>query len=288
MRLAIASIAAIAVAAAATAAVAACSTLTQDPQAPYDASPLGPGLRLAQVQNPASPDFPRGLDSGSSPSVDLSSIVVTWLDTYDETHDGKSVGTLYVQDVGSTAPFAGIGVYEPNYVPASLNPLPGDVLDFTGPYTEETSIGSAMFDMGTYLPQLSKPVGTYRYDFVPPPPVVLTPADLDGSDKNFANARQWMGMLVTVKDVFVAAGESEGAGNGARVTYALSSDDAGATALPVSIDNELYDLPCAPAPSCTQYPASTHFASVTGILTWFFSYHIAPRSPADLAQDLDQ
>src|ERR1700691_5254483 len=97
MRLAIASIAFVAVAAAAGAAVAACSTLTPDAQAPYDASPLGPGLRLAQVKNPASPDFPRGPDPGASPSVDLSSIVVTWLDPYDETHDGKSVGTLYVQ-----------------------------------------------------------------------------------------------------------------------------------------------------------------------------------------------
>jgi hypothetical protein len=257
--------------------IAGCSSLAPDSPASYDASPLGPGQRLAQVQNPASPYYPKGLDAGASPTVNITSIVVTWLDSYDETRDGKSIGTLYVQDVGSTAPFAGIGIYEPNYVPASLTPLPGDVLDWTGPYTEETSIGSATFDPGTYLPQLSKPVGTYEYDFMPPPPVTLSVADLDGSDGNFASARQWMGMLVTVNDVSVpSGGSSEAAGNGARVTYSLQAGDAGLSSTPVSIDNELYDL------SSTQFPANTHFQSVTGICTWFYSFHISPRTPADL------
>ena len=253
---------------------AACSSLTSDPPASYDASPLGPGQRLAQVQNPSSSYYPKGADAGVN--VNVTSIVVTWLDSYDETHDGKSVGTLYVQDVGSTAPYAGIGIYEPTYVPASLTPLPGDVLNWTGPYSEEGSVGSATFDTGTFLPQLSKPVGTYQYDFVPPPPVEITAEELGGTDAEFKSARQWMGMLATVRDVYVEAGASEAAGNGARVTYPLSSNDASINTDSVSIDNELFDL------SATQYPANTHFASVTGIVTWFYSFHISPRTSADL------
>jgi hypothetical protein len=255
-----------------TLAVVACDTLTPDPPAPYKPNPLGTGLRLAQVQDPTSPDY----RPTSTAPVDVSSTVVTWLDTYDETMDGKSVGTLYVQDVGSQAPYAGIGIFEPNYVPASLSVLPGDVLDFSGPYTEETSIGSATFSTGTFLPQLSKPVGTYRYDFVPPPPVVLTVAQLDGSASIFKNARQWMGMLATLNDVWVAAGSD----NEMRVTYdvgaSVDGGEAALTASPVAIDNELYAL------SSTQFPSGTHFSSITGIVTWFFSFHIAPRAPGDL------
>jgi hypothetical protein len=249
--------------------LAACSTLPGDPPAPYTPDPLGNGLRIAQVQDPTSPDF------HVNASASITSAVVTWLDTFDETHDGKSIGTLFIQDIGSTTPYSGIDVYEPNFVPASLTVLPGDVLDFVGPYQQSGNIGSATFDTGTFLPQLDKPVGTFRYEFVPPPPVVLTAADLLGTDANFNSARKWENMLVTLNDVVVAAGtESSG-----RVVYLMgdASADAGAiTSSSVAISNEEYNL------GATDFPAGTHFKSVTGLVTWFFSFHVAPRSAADL------
>jgi hypothetical protein len=249
-------------------ALAAC-TLTADPASKPVSNPLGNGLRLAQVQDPKSPDYK------VNASANVTSAVCTWLDTFDETHDGKSIGTLYIQDVGSTAPYAGVGVYEPNYVPASLTVLPGDVLDVVGPYQESPSVGSAKFDAGTFLPQLYKPVGTFRYEFVPPPPVVITAADLLGTDANFPSGRKWLGMLVTINDVVIAAGtQSSG-----RVTYLMgdASGDAGAiTSSSVSISNENYDL------GSTDFPAMTHFKSVTGIVTWFYTFHVAPRTAADL------
>jgi hypothetical protein len=248
----------------------ACSTLSGDPSADAAANPLGTGLRIAQVQNPSSPDHMNGA------TVQVSSAVVTWLDTFDETHDGKSVGTLYIQDVGSSAPYAGIGVYEPNYVPASLTVLPGDVLDFVGPYTEEASIGSATFDKGTFLPQLSKPVGTFRYEFVPPPPATVTSSELEGTDPGFAVGRKWINMLATLNDVTIA----EGTQLSGRVTYPFSSGDGGIDGNSVAISNELYNL------GPTDFPAGTHFKTVTGIVTWFFSFQIAPRSAADLVECL--
>jgi hypothetical protein len=259
-----------------------CSSLSADPPAPYTPSPLGSGLRLSQIQDPSSKNYNPCLNPVPSDcgSFDASSIVVTWLDTFDETMDGKSLGTLYLQDVGNPLAYSGIGSYDTDFVPASLTPLPGDVLDFDGPYAESASIGSAMFNPGTFLPQFYKPVGTFRYEFVPPPPLEITAQDLNEDtskpDGNFAHARQYMQMLVTVKDVIVAKGVSVAGGAGHRVTYLVESADGGASSTGVSISNELYNL------QATDFPAGTHFSSVTGIVTWFYSFHIAPRTVADL------
>jgi hypothetical protein len=246
--------------------LAACSTLTEDPAAPYDANPLGTGLRIHDVQNPSSPTYSPGK------TVIVSSTVVSWIDTFDETRDGKSIGTVYIQDVGSSDPYSGISVYEPSYVPASLRLLPGDVLDFNGPYQEITSVGSAMFNPGQTLPQLAKPVGTYRYDFTTPPPVTIQLSDIDES--SYLTGRKWEGMLVTINDVTIGPGVDANS----RVTYIMGQGDASIDSNAAAISNELYNL------GSTDYPVGTHFSSVTGIVTWFYSYQVAPRSAADLKQ----
>jgi hypothetical protein len=90
-----------------------------------------------------------------------------------------------------------------------------------------------------------------------------------------------MQMLVTVNDVYVSKGTSSPGGQGFRVTYPLGTcaDFTSKTCFTTSapqISNELFDL------QATDYQPGTHFASVTGIVTWFYSFHIAPRSKADL------
>jgi hypothetical protein len=270
------------------AALAAC-TVTEDPPAPYTANPLGNGQRVADVQNPSSTSYQQALGNANGVNVDVSSVVVTWIDNFDETRDGKSKGTVYVQDVGSEAPYGGISIYQPNYVPASLRPLPGDVLDVVGPYQELKGIGSASFNPGpdptlTYsLPQLAKPVATFRYEARSawaaagggwPDAKTISLSDLDM--KNYTKGRQWEGMLVTLEDVTVAQGAVDS--TGLRVTYLLASGDAGWSNTAASISNELYDL------GKTDFSLGTHFKSVTGIVTWFYSYHIAPRTKADLVQ----
>lgn len=247
--------------------LAACESMQADPPAPYTPDPLGAGLRIRDVQDPSSPNYSPNKD------VSVTSVTVTWVDTFDETKNGKSVGTVYIQDVGSQAPYSGMSVYKPSYVPADLHPVPGDVLDFVGPYQEVTNIGSAIFPSGQTLPQLAKPVGTFRYEYQTPAPTAVQMADLN----DYKKGRQWEGMLVTIQDVYVGAGALDTSGY--RVSYPLLAHATDPqVANNVAISNELYDL------KKTDFPAGTHFKSVTGIVTWFYSYHIAPRSPADLVQ----
>jgi hypothetical protein len=251
--------------------LAACGSMQADPPAPYTPDPLGTGLRIRDVQDPSSPHYSPGKD------VSVTSVTVTWVDTFDETKNGKSIGTVYIQDVGSQAPYSGISLYQPSYVPADLHPIPGDVLDFVGPYQEVKNIGTAIFPPGQTLPQLAKPVGTFRYEYQTPAPRVVPLSDLN----DYVKGRPWEGMLVTVDDVYVGAvtcSPNPTCQPGDRVSYPLfahTSDPA--VANQVSISNELFDLPA-------NIPPGTHFTSVTGIVTWFYSYHIAPRTPADLAQ----
>jgi len=275
---------------------ASCSTIQQDEPAEAGSG----GLTLAQIQNPQSTDYhPCPSTNTTCDTQTVTSTVVTWLDKFDETRDGKSAGTLYIRDVGPNHVFGGIGIYEPNFVPASLDALPGDVLDFAGPYQEANSIGTAVFNPKTFLPQLYKPVGTFRYEFASDfPPAWSAPQQIQISDLNensgptgattdgnFAHARQYMQMIVTVNDVYVSKGTSAPGGQGFRVTYPLgtcadvTSKTCFAAAVGPQISNELFDL------QATDYQPGTHFASVTGIVTWFYSFHIAPRSKADLVLD---
>ncbi len=282
-------------------------TLNQDPSAANGSQ----GLTVAQVQAPSSPDHhPCTNVKGSCNNATVTSTVVTWLDKFDETQDGKSAGTLYIRDLGAPHTYGGIGIYQPNYVPASLDPLQGDVLDFVGPYQESTTIGTAKFNPGTYLPQLYKPVGTYRYEFASSfpaawsepmtiPQIAELNENLRGSngavkqDGNFLHGREYLQMLVTVHDVDVGPGACAAGGSGTcmapswggRVTFPMYAHGGtyDVALAPPAISNELYDLRQA------DFKAGTHFSSVTGIVTWFFTFHIAPRSKDDLvvAQDGD-
>jgi hypothetical protein len=68
---------------------------------------------------------------------------------------------------------------------------------------------------------------------------------------------------------------------GLRVSYYMGQGDASVPSLtdnPCTITNELYAL------GKNDFPDGTHFTSVTGIVTWFYTYSIAPRSAADLVQ----
>jgi hypothetical protein len=238
-----------------------CSTLEADPAAKVVAD----HLTIADVQNPKSPQY------APNTTVDLPNLTVLWVDTFDETMDGKSMGTVFVQDFGSNGPYSAISVYQPSFVPSDLRPLPGDVLDMAGPYQEVTNIGSAVFTAPQSLPQLAKPVGAFRYEWPLGAPRTIDLADLD----DYAAGRQWEGQIVTVQNVYAGPATA----SGGRVAVALTSTPGASTNTnTVAMSNEEYAL------TQTDFPPGTHFQSVTGIVTWFFSYHIAPRSPADLVQ----
>ncbi|MDB4997679.1 MAG: hypothetical protein JWM74_5111 [Myxococcaceae bacterium] len=234
-----------------------------DPPSTKGANPLGPGSRVREVADP------KANKNGSEVSV--TGAVTLFVDNFDETRDGKSRGTIYVQDVGSQEPYSGISLFSPAFIPADLRLAPGDVLDYFGQYVELKNIGTAVFDVGKVLPQLARPTGTFRYEYKTPEPRVIDIADLDDYDKG----RRWMNMLVTVKDITIPDGLfDDGKGrSSAHLTNDITNRNA------PTVTNELFDLQ---APTIK---AKTTYKSITGIVTWFFYFHIAPRSPADIVPE---
>jgi hypothetical protein len=228
-----------------------------------DPNPVGGGVRIKDVVDPAK--------NMSGATVNVSGAVVLTIDTYDETADGKSAGTVYVQDIGSQAAFSGASLYAPSFVPSDLRVVPGDTLDLLGQYVIETSIGKAIFNPGEGLAQISKPTATFRYEYQTPAPLVIDVNDLDDYNKGF----QWENMLVTVQNVTVYDGLTNSSG---RVTGHVTPDYTTNQDAP-AISNELMPL------DASKVPPGTKYKSVTGIVTWFFNYQIAPRSAADLVPE---
>jgi hypothetical protein len=257
---------------AAVAALSACTGQSTDPPSTAKPSAYGTALRIKDVMNPAA-------HTQSNAIVSISGAAFLWVDTFDETRDGKSVGTVFVQDAESQAPYSGASLYQPQYVPASLRLSPGDVIDMpTATYVADSSIGTATFDPGTFLIQFSKPDVTFRFDSYAPP----VPAQINIDDLNqFDSGNQWNAMLVTVNNVTFKSGLQNANG---RVTAYLTSINAGT----VELSNELFDVA---SWNNAQVDAGggggaiatgKTITSLTGIVTWFEGYHIAPRSPADI------
>jgi hypothetical protein len=234
-------------------------------------STLGSGNRVSQVMNPSLPTHP-----ASGATVSISGATFLTVDTFDETHDGKSKGTVYLQDVPSPTPqpYSGTSLYSPTYTPANLEPAPGDILDLTGVFTVDTSIGAAVFSAGTALVQIDKPVVKARFEYELPAPLVINASDLDSA---FATGAQWGSMLVTIQNVTFPDNVVDSNG---RDTIHITSDvsqDA------PTLANELFDVAAwneaQPSPPLA---AGKTVKSITGIVTWFFNFHICPRSPADI------
>jgi hypothetical protein len=255
------------------------STEPGDP--PADAgtpSALGNGLHLAQMNAPDS--------AVVDDQMNVYATGVTYLttDDYNETGTSSSVGAVYVQDFhtgppDAALPYSGIQLYKPTYVPASLTLAPGDVIDFTGEYQQYTSTS---FLPGQYQPEMYEPVVTFRFDYSPPVPTVIPVSDLE----SFATGYPWMSMLVTVKNTYGGGGYPDGKGRNYVFLTADESMDA------VTMDNELFDMNWASCQYAPMYggpvgvdggpPPPVHFASVTGIVTFFDNFNISPRSQADI------
>ena len=83
--------------------------------------------------------------------------------------NGKSRGTVYLQDFESTEPYSGISLFQPSYSPSNLRLGPGDVVDLTGTY-EENNSKPVQFPANEFLIQVTKPQVSFRYEFNPPTP----------------------------------------------------------------------------------------------------------------------
>ena len=253
--------------------IAACSAQGDPPQQ-VNPNPLGDGMRLRDVQDPSKNACAGKACAGQN--VNVTSVVVTAVDNFDETKNGKSRGTIFVQDADAADPYAGVSMYAPTFIPANLRLAPGDVINVSGQYVEQTTIGSTVNFAPDFLPQMNKPQVDQSFETDLPKPVVVQLSDLE----QFSTGRKWIGMLVTIEDVTVPVAPSPSDSTGLRITAELTSIVNGP-----AINNELWDLQSWNGSNTSNsFPAGTHFKSVTGIVDFFFSIFIAPRSMADLVQ----
>ena len=255
--------------------LAACGSGGDKPVTP-DPNPLGDGMRIRQVQapGPMPPSSPL-----ANATVRVTSAVVTAIDTFDETRDGKSRGTIYLQDLDKNDPLSGISLFSPSFQPANLRLLAGDVVDVNGQYAEAHTIGSTVDFKANFLAQFVQPTVTFRTETTQlPKPVVIDITDLFDPANGFAKARRWMGMLVTVTNLQTYGPptmnvDKTGKPTG-RVTAPLSPDPKNGP----MVSNELWNLPEG------YWPDGATLKSVTGVVTFFFNFKIAPRSEADIVK----
>lgn len=265
----------------------ACATQSNDEPAPYAVpSPSGKADHIRDVVDPASPKHKHDKET-----IAVSGAAVVVVDTFDETQNGKSTGTIYVQDVGSSAPFSGISLFAPSFIPGNLRVGPGDVLQMTGQYQENPNIGTAKFAPGSLLSQISQPTATFMFETTPVTPTDIDLADLSSWDKG----RRWIGMLVRVKNVRLRGNASDptGGSTSGRVNFDIAEPPPGFKNAceaefprPPSLTNELFDLATflTPLSQDQAFVQNPTFSSVTGVVTFFCNLHLSPRSSADLVR----
>lgn len=258
-------------------AITSCSSRTGegDPPGQSQGGALGTGLRLHDVQDPA--------NGNAGKYLDATGVTVLAVDTFDETGDGKSRGTIWVQDYGSTEPLSAVSIYSAVLVPSNLRLSPGDVVDLHGQYVELTAIGSNRFYPGSFLPQFATPTTKFRFEGGP-----LVPRKIDLDDlAKFDTGRQWISMLVTVDDVFASTPVVTDPGSGrATVTLAKALPGTGSASEP-TMSNELCALDAKAIVHDDKGALVGKKLSVTGIVTFFatskaVNFHIAPRTLADV------
>ena len=235
-----------------------------------------PGGKDKRIKDVGDPGADRHKDYLTAP-VAISGAVVLAVDKFDETRDGKSKGTIYVQDLGSKDPYSGIALFAASFNPGNLSVGPGDVIDLNGPYTESANIGPKVtFAPGVVLPQLSRPVATFRYETQVPEAVDIDVNDLG----DYLKGRRWMGMLVRVKDVTLAQDAASTMTSNGRVSASMTPGASGACSdpfpKPPSLINALFDV------EALGLKAGTKLASITGVVGFFCNLQLAPRTPDDI------
>jgi hypothetical protein len=251
-----------------------CSSQTGDPHSDHGVPPAGG--KDKRISDIADPGVEGHAGLVATPQA-VSGAVVVAVDAFDETADGKSTGTIYVQDLGATKGYSGITLFSPTFSPGNLAVGAGDVVDLRGQYTESATIGTTVtFAPGAVLPQMSKPVGTFRYETRVPEPV-----DIDVNDlANYTTGRRWLGMLVRVKNVTLASDALPTPTSKGRVSANLTQQGGGScsAAFPKAptLTNALFDV------SALNLKQGTKLVSVVGVVAFFCNIQLAPRSPADI------
>lgn len=230
-----------------------------------------------------SPDDPMSMACKLPPdrSVCISGVAIVAIDRFDETQDGKASGNFYIEDAataGNPADFSGVTVFRPSFSPPDLRLAEGDVADFVGNYQEFNGPSTFVFPYCRTLPELSGTM-SFRFDSNLP----LLPRKVVSDDlKSYDSARKHIGTLVRVEGLKLAAdGKFDSSKH--RWTAAIAVTGSIEQGDQPSISNELFDIDAAiTAKKVPEFKAGTVFKGITGVITYFGGFHLAPRSPADI------
>ncbi len=246
-----------------------------DPAVKPVADTCGGGDRLGDLMGPATWLIPGDKESKSCSypldrSVSLSGLRIVAIDRYDETGEGAT-GNYYAQDAcAAPAPFQGMTVYAPSFSPPDMRLFPGDVVDLLGNLMEFKGPSTAPFPYCRTLPEIGGTL-TFRFEMgAELNPITIPLLDM----KSYDTARQWLGMLVRVENVTISDKAYDSNGR-----YSAPMDVGGGIPLSEvpSISNELFDMKSLGPPLAE----GVKFKSVTGIVTYFYGFKIAPRSAED-------
>lgn len=242
---------------------------------------VGNGSRLSEL-NALGPQHP-----ANGTLVSVTGVSVLWVDEFDETSNGSSAGNVYAEDLpiqGVTPPYGGITLFDSSFNPPTLRVGPGDVVDIRGTYEEFAGPSSSPFSCLKYdevdtskcllqatLPEIVGGAISLRFEGKVPEPVEINLDDL----AKYETGRQWLGMLVRVKNVKAAEGGYKSSAG--RYSIRLAANGVtDAKQLP-TLTNALFDLENSGVPTAQD----TVYPSVVGIVQYFYNFQIAPRSAAD-------
>jgi len=218
--------------------------------------PIELGTPIAKANNPASP-----LKYGST--LEARGVVVVAVDDFDETKDGKSIGNIYVQDPVQPTDWSGLTLFNSTKNPPDLILTPGAGVDVVGAYQPFAGPASFPFDGGIVLPEVVKGAVTLVYEGHLPDPVEIT---LDAF-KNPKDAMKYVGRLVRMKNVTLV-----GDWELKRHTAPLIADKTLALASQFfAVDDPVRNI-----------KNGTKLASVTGVLNYFYTFSLCPRTPEDI------
>ena len=249
-----------------------------DPLAEPMPDPYGNGSRLHELVGPAPWLNPADEDSIDCPGIpadvkiNVTGTTLTAIDDYDETGAG-AIGNVYLQDTLTLSPpaYSGMTVFRPATSPPDLRVVNGDVVDLLGFLTEFEGPASSPFPYCRTLPEITGAM-QFRFEGTAPVPHVIDVADL----RTYEASRKWMGLLVTVEQITMLEDPFESSSG----RYSIRIDAGGVPQgedIP-TITNELFDL----KNEGPTIAAGQTLQSVTGIVTFFYGIHIAPRSAADI------
>lgn len=247
-----------------------------DPPTKPAATEFGSCSRLADVIGPASAwlDPLNTMSDGCSKvppdeRVCVSGATLIAIDRFDET-GRNAVGNYYVEDTEEDADYSGVTVFAPAFSPPDLRLAEGDVIDMIGLRTEFIGPTVGRFGGCRTLPELTGTL-SFRFDGNRPfPPKVIPVSEL----KSYDSARKHLGKLVTIENVKLS---SDGTNSGGRFTAELDVGGGVDAADVPKISNELFDVENKGPPLRTDGT----FSSITGVVTYFYGFKIAPRSAAD-------